>query len=329
MALALPRLAWGSPAPSSGKPLQPRFLQPGDRIGICSPAGTVQLADLQPAIKQLDAWGFIAVVGSSPGKKHFNFGGTDAERLADLQAMLDAPDLQAILFARGGYGSVRLLEQLSWDRFRKHPKWLIGFSDITVLHAAVWRHTRTASIHARMATGFPATEPTSESPVRQSLDSLHGALTGAPIRYSFPAHPTNRPGTVSGRLVGGSLRNLESLLGTPHALPVKNSLLFLEDTGEYLYNIDRMLWHLKQAHVFDAIRGLILGGFRVKPDDPGEEFGLSVDDMILEKLADLRIPIAFQAPVGHQPLNLAIRCGMPYQLTVAENNATRLESLEP
>lgn len=326
VALALPDVAGTFAEPDSGGRKSPRYLLPGDKIGICSPAGPVTLEDIQPAVDQLVAWGFVPVIGQSPGKKYFNLGGTDTERLADLQQMLDAPDLQAILFARGGYGIIRILDQLQWKGFKRNPKWLVGFSDITLLHAAVAKHTPVPTIHAKMATSFPKDPNKASAEQIISIQSIHDALVGKPIEIRFPAHPDNVNGLVQGNLYGGNLRNIESLLGTAHQLPDRKSILLLEDTGEYPYSIDRMLWHLKQCGVFDRIGGLIIGGFKLKPDDPGESFGLSLGTMIREKITDRSIPIAFQAPVGHQPLHMALRLGMPYQLHVQDQASTKLFS---
>ena len=327
IALALPDWSIGATTSVSEKRKSPRYLVPGDKIGICSPAGPVSLQDIQPAVDQLVAWGFIPVVGQTPGKKYFNLGGTDQERLTDLQTMLDAPDLQAILFARGGYGVVRILDQINWKRFQQHPKWVVGFSDITLLHAAIAKYTQIPTIHAKMATSFPRDPKQATTEQTASIQSIYDALVGKPIALSFPHHPDNVDGLVTGKVYGGNLRNIESLLGTPHQLPDRHSILLLEDTGEYPYSIDRMFWHLQQCGVFHRIDGLILGGFRMKPDDPGEEFGLSLGMMIREKLGGRRIPVAFQAPVGHQPMHLAIKLGLRYQLKVSAQEPSVLNQV--
>lgn len=329
IALTLPDWSLEPTDPALNKHKIPRYLVSGDQVGICSPAGPVSLSDIQPAVDQIMAWGFVPVVGQTPGKKYFNLGGTDAERLIDLQAMLDAPNLRAILFARGGYGIVRILDQLDWKGFRKHPKWLVGFSDITLLHCAAAKHTQIPTIHAKMATSFPRDPKQASADQTASIQSMYDALVGKPIQLSFPTHADNVEGLAKGILYGGNLRNIESLIGTKHQLPDQRIILLLEDTGEYPYSIDRMLWHLQQAGIFNRIAGLVLGGFRMKPDDPGEEFGLTLGTMIREKLSNRNIPVAFQAPVGHQPLHLALRLGLRYELAVNTMAPTLLTSIFP
>ncbi|RYY96258.1 MAG: LD-carboxypeptidase [Chitinophagaceae bacterium] len=305
---------------------RPPWLKPGDTIALTSPAGAITSEALKPALALLESWGYRVRLGASIGKKDFSFGGTDAERLADLQDLLDDRSVNAILCARGGYGSVRIVDALRWERFKKNPKWVIGFSDITVLHSHIHRHCRIATLHSKMCNSFPDDWAGTDPVRRETILSIRSALEGQSMGYSAPAHPQARTGTAQGPLVGGNLRILENLAGTPSDIDTKGKLLFIEDTGEYLYSIDRMLENLRRSGKLAGLRGLIVGGIKVKPDDPGEEFGRTVPDIVREKTRDYTYPIAFDFPVGHQPANFALRCGLPHRLTVTDGG-TRLTDL--
>jgi muramoyltetrapeptide carboxypeptidase len=312
------------PEPSDAEPkiLLPPYLKPGAVIGISSPAGTITAEELKPAIEQIKSWGFDLRIGSSIGKKDFTMGGTDAERLADLQAMLDDPSIGAILCARGGYGSVRIVDELRWDRFRKYPKWVIGFSDITVLHAHIHRQCGIASIHSKMCNSFPDNWAAAEPIQRETILSIRDALTGRPMRYTAPAHPQNRTGNAAGPLIGGNLKMLETIAGTASDINTKGKILFVEDTGEYAYSIDRAFENLRRSGKLEYLAGLIVGGFKLKPDDPGEEFGRTVADIVTEKTRGCSYPVCFDFPVGHQRANFALRCGLRHQLMVTDKGST-------
>jgi muramoyltetrapeptide carboxypeptidase len=249
-------------------------------------------------------------------------GGTDAERLADLQAMLDDPSIGAILCARGGYGSVRIVDELRWDRFRKYPKWVIGFSDITVLHAHIHRQCGIASIHSKMCNSFPDNWAAAEPIQRETILSIRDALTGRPMRYTAPAHPQNKTGNAAGPLIGGNLKMLETIAGTASDINTKGKILFVEDTGEYAYSIDRAFENLRRSGKLEYLAGLIVGGFKLKPDDPGEEFGRTVADIVTEKTRGCSYPVCFDFPVGHQRANFALRCGLRHQLMVTDKGST-------
>lgn len=303
----------------------PPFLKPGACIGICSPSGPITHEELVPAIQQIESRGFRVRTGTSIGKKQFTFGGTDEERLIDLQQMLDDEHIDAVLCARGGYGLIRILDKLDLSTFINKPKWVIGFSDATVLHLHL--HQRgVASIHAKMCNSFPANWAEADVNQRASIEGIFDCLTGKKMRYTAAAHPSDRLGVAEGILIGGNLRLLESHSGTPSALDARHKILFVEDADEYLYNIDRMFWHLKRTDQLKSLSGLIIGGFRTRPDDPGEEFGMTVEQIVLEKVKDYSFPVCFGFPVGHQKHNVSLICGMTNRLTVTHNGTT-LESL--
>ena len=299
----------------------PPYLKQGDTIGITSPAGYITLDQIQPSVLQMQIWGFYVKIGSTIGKRDFTYGGTDEERLKDFQQMLDDPNLKAIMCARGGYGLVRIIDQLDFSQFTRHPKWIIGFSDITVLHCHLSKNFRISSIHSKMCNSFPD-DWTKADPIQiETILSIKSALIGEQMSYTAAYNVNNRLGKVEGILVGGNLSILETLAGSNSDLDTKDKILFIEDTGEYLYSIDRMLWNLKRCGKLKNLKGLVIGGFKVKPDDLGEEFGKTVYEIVLEKVKEYHYPIAFDFPVGHQRNNFALKCGANHVLEINENGS--------
>ena len=298
---------------------------PGDTIGITCPAGFITAADIQPAINKIQEWRYKIKAGATIGKRDFSFGGTDEERIADLQQMLDDRSIKAILSARGGYGAVRIIDKLDFKKFALHPKWIIGFSDVTVMHSHINRHYNIATLHSKMCNSFPEDWNLAEQVQRDTIESIHQCLSGKKMEYSATPAAANRPGKATGQLVGGNLKTLESLAGTASDLITKNKILFVEDTGEYLYSIDRMFWNLKRTGKLAQLKGLIVGGFKVKPDDPGEEFGRSVEDIVLDKVKEYKYPVCFNFPVGHQKDNYALKCGVTHLLEVTAERSVLKE----
>ncbi|RYZ46971.1 MAG: LD-carboxypeptidase [Sphingobacteriales bacterium] len=319
--VASPGIVRGIPASAdaaaAAKAKIPQYLVPGDTIGITSPAGFITLEGIMPAVKQMEAWGFTVKIGSTIGKRDGGFGGTDAERLEDMQQMLDDENVHAVMCARGGYGAVSIIDQLDFKKFTHRPKWLIGFSDITVIHCHVHRQFRIATIHSKMCNSFPSDPSTADAMQTDTIESIRKALTGAPMEYVAPHNSQNRPGTCTGQLIGGNLRTIENMAGSASQIKTKGKILFVEDTGEYLYSIDRMFWNLKRAGMLDHLAGLIVGGFKVTPDTPGEEFGRTLPDIVLSKVKDQTYPVCFDFPVGHQRNNYALKCGVEHKLTVS------------
>ncbi|HEY0354930.1 MAG TPA: LD-carboxypeptidase, partial [Flavisolibacter sp.] len=270
-------------------------------------------------------WGYDIRLGDSIGKKDFTFGGTDEERLNDLQNMLDDPKVKAIMCARGGYGSLRIVDKIKWGKFKAHPKWVIGFSDITVLHNHIHANCSVASIHSKMTNSFPDDWATAVPIQIETILSIQDALAGKKMHYTATPHVQNKTGVAEGVLIGGNLKTIETLAGSDSDIKTDGKILFLEDTGEYLYSIDRMFWNLKRTGKLDHLKGLVIGGFRVKPDDPGEEFGRTLQDIVLEKIKDRHYPVCFDFPVGHQRANFALKCGIKHQLAVKENEVTLTE----
>ncbi|MBB5637600.1 muramoyltetrapeptide carboxypeptidase [Pedobacter cryoconitis] len=306
----------------AGKVKIPSYLKPGDIIGITSPAGSISLENILPAVQLIQGWGFKTEIGLTIGKKDFTFGGTDEQRREDLQKMLDNPSLKAIMCARGGYGIVRIIDQLNFDEFIKHPKWLIGFSDVTVLHTHINQNFGIATIHSKMCNSFPKEWVKAEPIQVSTILSIKQALTGENLKYTAPVSVSNRSGRGEGLLIGGNLSIIASNSGTKSDLNTQGKILFLEDTGEYLYNLDRMFWNLKRTDKLAHLAGLIIGGFSVKPDDPDEIFGKSIYEIVMEKVKDYNYPVCFDFPVGHQRDNFALKCGSKHVLEVGTEGST-------
>ena len=289
----------------------PPYLKKGDKIGIVAPAGFMTLEKMTTCIETLGSWGYEVELGKTTYSESTNyFSGTDEERLNDLQAMLDNKDIKAILCARGGYGISRIIDDLSFKKFTKHPKWIIGFSDITVLHAHLYSNYKIASLHAPMAAAFNDGEAENIY-----IHSLQNALEGKSAEYECKGHPFNNPGKAEGILVGGNLSLLAHITGTPSQVNMKNKILFLEDVGEYLYNVDRMLIQLKRSGQLRKLAGLVIGGF-TESKDTERPFGKSVYEIIHEQVKEFDYPISFGFPVSHDKENYALKIGAPYKLLV-------------
>lgn len=300
----------------------PKYLKPGDVIGITSPAGFITLPEIQPAMQQMESWGFKIRVGNTIGKRDFTFGGTDEERAADFQDMLNDTSVKAIMCARGGYGAVRIIDKLDFSKLPEHPKWIIGFSDITVMHSHLNRNYGIASIHSKMCNSFPDDWTKAEPAQVETILSIKQALQGEKMKYTFTPNEKNKNGIAEGVLIGGNLKTLESLAGSKSDIKTGGKILFVEDTGEYLYSIDRMFWGLKRTGKLAGLKGLIIGGFKIKADDAGEDFGRTLQDIVLEKIKEYNYPVCFDFPVGHQKNNFALKCGVKHKLELKADACT-------
>jgi muramoyltetrapeptide carboxypeptidase len=312
-------------AGSEALPVIPAYLKRGDQIGITSPAGYISLEEIQPSIQLMESWGYKIRIGESIGKRDFTFGGSDEERASDFQNMLDDKSIKAIMCARGGYGAIRIIDKLKWERFSNHPKWIIGFSDITVFHSHINRNLGIASIHSKMCNSFPDNWSKAEPIQAETILSIRQALSGEEMKYSIVPNRQNKTGVVTGVLVGGNSKTIESLAASKSDIHTAGKLLFVEDTGEYMYSIDRMFWHLKRSGKLSHLAGLIVGGFKIKTDDPGEEFGKILEEVVLEKVKEYDYPVCFDFPVGHQKNNFALKCGVRHKLTVQKQQCTLTE----
>lgn len=304
----------------------PPYLKKGDTIGITCPAGFITAEDIQPAVNKMQEWGFTVKIGDTVGKKDFTFGGTDEERLKDFQQMLDDKTVKAIMCARGGYGAVRIIDGIDFKKFSLHPKWIIGFSDVTVIHAHLNKNFGIASIHSKMCNSFPADWSKAEPIQIETIESIQKCLAGEKMRYTATPNEKNKMGNAEGILIGGNLKTLETLAGSKSDINTDGKILFVEDTGEYLYSIDRMFWNLKRTGKLSKLKALIIGGFKIKAsEDPAEEFGKNIYDIVLEKISGYNYPVCFDFPVGHQKNNFALKCGVKHQLSVTSNSVNLAE----
>jgi muramoyltetrapeptide carboxypeptidase len=298
-----------SPAP----PLTfPPFLKPGDTIGVLAPAGRLQYADVQPGLEVLRThWNLKVLEGQSLKSTHFQYSGTDELRRHDLQSFLDNPDVKAIVAARGGYGCSRLVDDLDFTEFHKNPKWLVGFSDLTVLLSHLHR-LGYASIHGTMAKLL--TSEGSEA----AVESLRRLLFGEPLGYTLPPHPFNRAGEATAEVVGGNLCLLAHLVGSVSEPDTAGKILFIEDVGEYYYNLDRMLIQLKRAGKLAKLAGLVVGQFSDLKDNGEPVFGKTAYEIVQEHTRAYSYPVAYDFPVGHVADNRALGVGLPARLVVDE-----------
>lgn len=275
----------------------------------------------QTCIATLQSWGFEVMVGKTLGSNSKNyFSATDDNRRDELQAMMDDDNIHAILFGRGGYGLGRIIDGLDFTKFRKQPKWLIGFSDITIIHCHLNSRYHIASMHAPMAAAF-----NDGGYKNEFIGSLHKAILGKKAKYSCATHAFNRTGIVSAELVGGNLSLLAHLCGTASEVKTKNKILFIEDIGEYIYNIDRLLYQLKRSGKLDGLAGLIVGGFTDMMDTE-RKFGKTVQRVIKEIVAGYDYPVCFGFPVSHGKANYALKIGISYSLKIT-NRSVQLTEL--
>jgi muramoyltetrapeptide carboxypeptidase len=299
----------------------PPYLKKGDTIAITCPAGYMPAEKAQTCIATLQSWGYQVMVGKTLGSNSQNyFSGTDEDRRDELQAMLNDENINAILFGRGGYGVGRIIDQLDFTKFKKKPKWIIGFSDITVLHSHIYTNFKIATLHAPMAAAF-----NDGGYKNEFVQSLQKALAGKKAKYKCAVHPFNKKGTATGELVGGNLCLLAHLTGTPSDINTKNKILFIEDIGEQIYNIDRMLYQLKRSGKLKNLAGLVVGGF-TDMKDTDRPFGKTVHEVIQAIVAEYNYPVCFNFPVSHGKDNYALKVGGKYELTIS-NKLTKLTEL--
>jgi muramoyltetrapeptide carboxypeptidase len=299
----------------------PPYLKKNDTIGITCPAGYMAYEKATTCISTLQNWGYEVMVGKTLGSKSKTyFSGTDEERTNELQAMLDDDSIKAILFGRGGYGVGRIIEQLDFTKFKKNPKWIIGFSDITVLHNHINRNLKIATLHAPMAAAF-----NDGGHKNEYIISLKKAIEGKKATYTSKPHAFNCVGKSTGLLVGGNLSLVAHLIGTKSNLNTKGKILFLEDIGEQLYNVDRMLYQLKRSGMLSNLAGLVLGGF-TDCKDTDRPFGKKIDTILKEIIGEVNYPVCYHFPVSHDKENYALKCGIVYELTVT-NKTVRLKEV--
>lgn len=290
----------------------PPYIKPGSKIRIVSPAGKIQEKYVLPAVEWLVQQGYKVELGKHVFAQHYQFAGTDKQRLEDLQTALDDKKTDAIFCSRGGYGTVRIINKLDFTQFLKKPKWLVGFSDITILHSCI-NNLGIATIHGVMPRHFLDENGTPS----RNLESLMQMLKGEELSYTFSNSDSNRPGTVKGDLLGGNLSIISSLQGTKYELVTEDKILFLEDVDEFLYHTDRMIHQLKLAGKLDDLKGLVLGDFTEMKDNKSS-FGKNIHEIILEAVQEFGYPVCFGFPAGHDKKNLALTFGKSCFLEVSE-----------
>lgn len=298
----------------------PPFLRPGDTIAIVCPSGYMAREKAQTCIDTLQRWGYKVRIGATlESNSPTYFSGTDEQRLADLQQALDDTGVNAVLCGRGGYGLSRIIDALDFTSFRKTPKWLIGYSDVTVLHAHVFTQYNTATLHSPMAGAF-----NDGGDISEGVLSLRRTLAGEPAAYTCAIHPFNRHGKVTAPLVGGNLSILAHLVGSPSDFDTKGKILFLEDVGEYLYNLDRMLLQLKRSGKLRHLAGLIVGGF-TDLKDTTRPFGETAEAIMRDVVSEYDYPVCFGFPVSHSPDNVALKIGVAHTLIVSDEPTLLVE----
>ena len=283
------------------------FLHPGSKVGIAAPARMVTPEEMAVGIQWLKDMGFVPVYDDRLFAQHFIFSGDDDTRATVFQEYLDNEDLDAIWQARGGYGSIRIIDKLDFTRFLQHPKWMIGFSDGTVLHGKL-NQLNITSLHAAMPFYFANKTP-------RAKQSLYDALTGKPLHYVIPAHPQNRLGEMEGEIVGGNLSVLMGLNGSDIFPKTDGKILFIEEVDEYIYHIDRMMHALKRAGKLDHLKGLVIGGL-TQIHDNTHPFGMSVEEVIAEAVSEYDYPVCFNFPSGHLDDNCALFFGQQTKIEV-------------
>ena len=289
----------------------PPFLKKGDTIAIVAPAKAINEEALQFAVKLFEAKGYRVKLGKYVREALHNMAGTDAQRLHDMNWSIHDDEVKAIIAFRGGYGSIRIIDEVDLAHLKQQPKWLVGFSDITVFHNALY-NLRIASLHATMPINYETNTP-------EAMDSLFNALEGNPNSYTLPPHEKNVRGKAKGEVIGGNLAILASLIGTNYDVDYSGKLLFIEDLSEYLYRLDRVFWSLKHAGKLQQFAGLMVGGF-TQMQDGDIPYGKTAEDIIHEHTKDLGIPVCFGFPVGHFEDNRALKVGIEAELSVSENS---------
>ncbi|MFO7922923.1 MAG: LD-carboxypeptidase [Bacteroidales bacterium] len=296
--------------------ITPPPLKPGDKTGIISPSGKIGKGFLDNTVKLFKEWGFNVVEGNHVYSAHNQFGGTDRERISDLQYMLDERDIKAVICSRGGYGAVRVIDNIDFSRFIESPKWIVGYSDITVLHSHINGNFRIESIHGPMAAELYRKRKVQAS--AKSMQLLKEVLTGSVPEYDLPGHPLSRSGRAEGMLTGGNLSVIYSLLGSPSFPDTDGKILFIEDVGEYLYHIDRMMVALRRSGILGRLAGLLVGGLTGMNDNK-VPFGITASEIIAGAVDDYDYPVCFGFPAGHQPENYPLILGREVALSVGRN----------
>ena len=284
-----------------------------DKIGIIAPARCINFDEVHPSIRVFQKWGLEVELGTNIFRKCNQFAGKDDQRLADLQQMLDDDSIRAVICARGGYGTVRIIDKVDFTNFVKKPKWIVGYSDITVLHSHIHRHFGIETLHAVMPVNIITDEAALEA-----QETLRNALFGKIRSYSYSVTPLARAGETEGVLIGGNLSILYSLMGSVSEPDTDGKILFIEDVDEYLYHIDRMMMNLKRAGKLSKLKGLIVGSME-RMNDNATPYGITANEIIANAVAGYDYPVCFDFPAGHGEPNLALILGRNVKLRIGKD----------
>ncbi|MBU0763702.1 MAG: LD-carboxypeptidase [Bacteroidetes bacterium] len=290
---------------------RPAFLKSGDKVAVISPAGRIPPQKIDNAVNVLSEWGYEVVTGLFVRSAYNQFSGRDEERAADLQAMLDDPSVKAIFCARGGYGTARIIDRISLDGFIQFPKWVTGYSDITVLHSLLHIYGNSMSIHSTMPGNYP-----DDGKPDPSMQSLKDLLSGKVSNFNIAHHDLNHHGKGNGPVVGGNLSILYSLSATKYDIQTEGKILFLEDVGEYLYHLDRMMMNMKLTGKLKNLAGLMVGSMSEMKDNL-IGFGSTGYEIIADAVSEYNYPVCFGFPAGHTGLNTAFILGKRAELSVS------------
>lgn len=297
--------------------IQPQHLKAGDSVAIVAPSGILKNREkeINKAKELLKSWGLYVVIGDNVFNKANHFAGTDDERAEDFQNALDNPNIKAIWCARGGYGTVRMIDKLDYTKYKENPKWVIGYSDITAIHNQL-NNEGSESIHAMMCTSLKD----DLSKIENTIETFRCALFGQPLSYTIEGSKYNKTGNASGTLVGGNLTLLHTMLGSKTSIDTSGKILFIEEIGEYKYHIDRMLQSLKRAGYFENLKGLIVGDMSNMRKNT-TPWGTSIEQLILDVVAEYDFPVMFDFPAGHEDDNRALIFGRTIQLAVGSEQS--------
>ncbi|MEO8759328.1 MAG: LD-carboxypeptidase [Bacteroidia bacterium] len=287
--------------------INPPFLKPNDKIAIVATARKISEQELAFALETISGWGLQPVLGKNIFAIENQFAGSDAQRAEDLQQAINDDSIKAIIIARGGYGTVRIIDLVDFSNLKTNPKWIIGYSDVTVLHSHLHKHLGITTLHATMPINF--------SKNAEAVETLRKSLFGEAISYQFDANSFNKIGEAKGILVGGNLSLLYALSATASDIDTTDKILFLEDLDEYLYHIDRMMLNLKRSGKLKNLKGLVVGGFTEMKDNT-IPFGKTVEQIILDAVKEYNYPVCFNFPAGHVDKNLALYFGKEASLQV-------------
>jgi len=294
----------------------PPYLKKGDTVAIVATARKISSEELQPAIDILKTWGLNVVLGKNIFCIDNQFAGTDAERTADTQWAIDDKNIKALFIARGGYGTTRIIDKLNFTKLCTNPKWIVGYSDITVLHQHLHQNCNIATIHATMPINFTKN--------KDATESLRRALFGEKIEYTFPAHVLNKTGEASAELIGGNLSLIYSLCGSKSDTNTATKILFIEDVDEYLYHIDRMMLNLKRSGKLENLAAIVVGGMTDMKDNT-IPFGKTAEEIIYDAVKEYNYPVCFNFPAGHIDKNMALVMGKQMKLEVRKNEASTIK----